>query len=287
MRCRSCWCPARWSSQGQAVHINDDHRNWWSWVPGAQWRHPEDAANTLYTDANGVQDHKRLPRRHRRLRRLGRQGELPSEAQCEIAARGGLEGAVFPWGDDSPRRGAEGWPTPDRASLPGRISCSTARGTFPVSIPAERLRVARLRRERVGVDGRHSVAQTTPNHQPKPCCGPRNPRGTPTSGVGSWRPVSALCDQGRIAPLRAQLLPPLPTGGPAGRVRRHHHQPCRLPLHPEASPSRVTCRVTAKRSRRSLPGHRDADYARPLRPGGQHLPRPPRSICCRLIVPVK
>jgi formylglycine-generating enzyme required for sulfatase activity len=28
-------------------------------------------------------------------------------------------------------------------------------------------------------------APTHADHEPKPCCGPRNPRGTPTSGVGS------------------------------------------------------------------------------------------------------
>ena len=40
--------PGRSSSVRRAGPVDlDDYRNWWHWVPGAQWRHPEGPGSDL------------------------------------------------------------------------------------------------------------------------------------------------------------------------------------------------------------------------------------------------
>jgi formylglycine-generating enzyme len=100
---------------GQRVSL-DDFRAWWAWVPGAQWRHPEGPGSTL----NGKEVH---PVTHvayaDTLAYASWAGkELPTEPEWEFAARGGLEGAVYAWGDDVTPR--------------GRQMANTWQGDFPV-----------------------------------------------------------------------------------------------------------------------------------------------------------
>ncbi len=88
----------------------DDWRRWWAYVPDAQWRRPTGPASTL----DGRQHH---PVTHvsyaDALSYADWSGKsLPTEAEWEFAARGGLEGAVFPWGDEfmpNHRRMANTW----------------------------------------------------------------------------------------------------------------------------------------------------------------------------------
>ena len=72
---------------------------WWLGIRGAVWDHPEGPDS----DLSGRWDH---PVVHiswndadRYCRRQG--GRLPTEAEWEFAARGGLHNALFPWGNDS------------------------------------------------------------------------------------------------------------------------------------------------------------------------------------------
>lgn len=71
---------------------------WWREVFGASWRHPEGPDSSL----DGRRDH---PVVHVSWQDAAAfcawaGGRLPTEAEWEFAARGGLEAHRFPWGDD-------------------------------------------------------------------------------------------------------------------------------------------------------------------------------------------
>jgi formylglycine-generating enzyme required for sulfatase activity len=79
------------------VDLSDPYR-WWTWVPGASWRHPRGPQSSL----KGLGDH---PVVHVAWRDVEAYAEwagkdVPTEAEWERAAWGGLEGAEFAWGDE-------------------------------------------------------------------------------------------------------------------------------------------------------------------------------------------
>jgi formylglycine-generating enzyme required for sulfatase activity len=93
-----------------------NHFNWWSYVPGADWRHPYGPESSI----DGLDDH---PVVHvgfddaaAYARWAGK--ELPNEVEWEFAARGGLEGAEYAWGDEL---------TPG-----GKPMANTWQGEFPI-----------------------------------------------------------------------------------------------------------------------------------------------------------
>jgi formylglycine-generating enzyme len=93
-----------------------NHYNWWAWVKGANWRHPEGPGSSLSERMDHPVVHIALEDVEAYLKWAGK--TLPSEAEWERAARGGIEGAIFCWGNDA---------TPN-----GKIMANTWQGEFPV-----------------------------------------------------------------------------------------------------------------------------------------------------------
>jgi formylglycine-generating enzyme len=92
-----------------------DWRQWWHWVPGADWRHPHGPGSTV----DGLDDH---PVVQVAFADAAAYAEwvgagLPREEQFEWAARGGLSGTDYAWGQEA---------KPD-----GRLMANTWQGAFP------------------------------------------------------------------------------------------------------------------------------------------------------------
>lgn len=98
-----------------------DHRAWWAYVPGADWRHPTGPNSSIIDKDNHPVVHVTFEDAQAYAAWSGK--ELPTEVEWEFAARGGLDGAVYSWGDE--------------ARPEGRFMANTWQGRFPFENIAE------------------------------------------------------------------------------------------------------------------------------------------------------
>ena len=78
----------------------DNPANWWCYVPGANWRHPEGPGSDIARRADHPVVHVCWDDAAAYAHWAGKR--LPTEAEWERAARGGLVGKEFVWGDAPP-----------------------------------------------------------------------------------------------------------------------------------------------------------------------------------------
>ena len=154
----------------------DDYRNWWEYVPGASWKRPGGPGTTT----NGRDHHPVVQVACEDVEAyaawIGK--ELPTEAEWELAARGGLDGTAFAWGDEHMPGG-----TPMANTWQGEFPWQNLKldgfeGTSPVASFAPN---GYGLYDMTGNVWEWTSDWYTPRHSDEvssPCCVPRNPRVT-------------------------------------------------------------------------------------------------------------
>jgi formylglycine-generating enzyme required for sulfatase activity len=150
-------------------------KHWWHFTRGAMWRRPKGRGSSL----SGLDDHPVVHVTFSDAEAYAKWAgkELPTEAEWEFAARGGLDGAEFAWGDElhpGGREMANTW----QGEFPWQNFCDDGyEGTSPVgTFDANGYDL----HDMIGNVWEWTSDWYRAAHdpdQPKACCVPRNPRG--------------------------------------------------------------------------------------------------------------
>lgn len=87
----------------QRLESLDDPLAWWRYEPGAYWRQPEGPGSSIRHRRSHPVVHIAYPDAKAFCKWAGKR--LPTEAEYEFAARGGLHGKKYAWGDELTPRG--------------------------------------------------------------------------------------------------------------------------------------------------------------------------------------
>jgi formylglycine-generating enzyme required for sulfatase activity len=203
---------------------------WWDWTPGACWRRPGGPGTNVRKRQRHPVVHIAYEDAVAYAEWAGK--ELPAEAEWEFAARGGIEGAEFTWGDEH---------TPD-----GKYMANTWQGEFPWqnlvtdgyedtapvgSFPANPYGLHDMAGN--GLD-RGLVDGGSPCRARQAVLHPRKPAGR-QYGAKLRSPGPALAHsapggQRRLVPVCAQLLPALQARSAAPADDRYRYVTRQLPL---------------------------------------------------------
>ena len=159
----------------------NDYTNWWFWTPGAQWRHPEGPGSTVGGREYHPVTHVAYEDVEAYANWAGK--TLPTEAEWEFAARGGLDGATYAWGDEFAPRGrmmANTW----QGEFPWQnLNLDRYEGTSPVgTFPANGYGLFDM----TGNAWEWTTDYYAPQHEvpeTDACCGPPGPRLNPQMTV--------------------------------------------------------------------------------------------------------
>jgi formylglycine-generating enzyme required for sulfatase activity len=175
------------------VDLRDPY-SWWAAVPGACWRHPRGPQSSLKGMDDDPVVHIAWEDADAYARWAGK--ALPTEAEWERAARGGLDGAAYAWGDELAPGGkvmANTWQGefPTRNDRAGAHPYTTPVGSYPPNGYGLRDMIGNVWEWTTDLYRAHAAAAPA-------CCGPAEGAGEgPDDGTGIPRRVikggSHLC----------------------------------------------------------------------------------------------